>query len=93
MLPAVSAVRTRTPWMAARLRNGIERRLSGLEGSLRLVEAWSGRVRELGRGDVAATITIERPGYTTWTQTGVVVSADECHVIPVLLSAEMVPLP
>ncbi len=59
-----------------------------------VTDSWDGATLSgAGERPGTYTITIERPGYTTWTQTGVVISADECHVIPVLLSVEMVPLP
>jgi hypothetical protein len=36
------------------------------------------------------TVTVQHPLYRDWTQTGVVVNRDECHVIPVRLRAELV---
>ena len=37
--------------------------------------------------------TLSGAGYETWTRVGVEISADECHVIPVTLTAELTPLP
>lgn len=38
-------------------------------------------------------VTVDHPAYQTWNVAGVVVTADECHVIPVSLTAELVPTP
>jgi hypothetical protein len=35
------------------------------------------------------TVTIGRPGYSSFMRTNVVVSRDECHVIPVSLEARL----
>ena len=42
-------------------------------------------------GERAGTyfVTIGRPGYSSFTQTNVVVNRDECHVIPVRLEARL----
>lgn len=42
-------------------------------------------------GERAGTysVTIGRPGYSSFTQTNVVVNRDECHVIPVRLAARL----
>ena len=34
-------------------------------------------------------ISVARPGYHTWTKSGVVVDEDECHVIPVSLDVAL----
>lgn len=46
---------------------------------------YSGPTERPGRYDVRVT----RAGYQSATRTGVVVSADECHVIPVRLTVEL----
>lgn len=38
-------------------------------------------------------VTVSKPGYATWTTTGVTVTEDECHVIPVLLVVDLTPVP
>jgi cyclopropane-fatty-acyl-phospholipid synthase len=62
-LPALAPKVKTTPWLAARLRGAIEKRLSGRDGALRLRESWSGRVRDVGRGAVGAEITVEDPSF------------------------------
>jgi hypothetical protein len=37
------------------------------------------------------TVTVRRAGYRTWIQAGIVVKADECHVIPVQVVARLQP--
>lgn len=46
-------------------------------------------------GERAGTyaLTVEHPSYETWTRSGVVVTADECHVTPVDVRAELTPTP
>lgn len=48
-----------------------------------------------GAGERAGTylVTVARDGYHTWTAANVVVTADECHVIPVSLRAELDAIP
>ena len=48
-----------------------------------------------GAGERPGTyvVTLARAGYHTWSRTGVVISADECHVIPVSMRAELQPIP
>ena len=59
-----------------------------------VTDSWDGATLSgAGERPGTYTITIEHPAYTTWTRAGVTISADECHVIPVALTAELVPLP
>ena len=59
-----------------------------------VTDSWDGSTLSgAGERPGTYTITIEHPAYTTWTRAGVTISADECHVIPVALTAELVPLP
>jgi hypothetical protein len=46
-----------------------------------------------GAGERAGTytITVTRPGYATWTSPPVPVTADQCHVRPVLVRAQLSP--
>lgn len=37
------------------------------------------------------TITVTKPGYQAWTRTSVKVTSDECHVIPVNVTALLKP--
>ena len=37
------------------------------------------------------TVTLEKPGYKTWTQTGVRITSDVCHVRTVTLHAHLIP--
>lgn len=47
----------------------------------------------VGAGERPGTydITITRPGFETWSAEGVTVTADECHVHPVSLEANLIP--
>lgn len=36
-------------------------------------------------------ITVSKPGFSDWTRTNVVVTADECHVIPVQFDVTLTP--
>ena len=36
-------------------------------------------------------LTVRSPGYRDWTRTGVQVTADECHVLPVEITARLQP--
>jgi hypothetical protein len=36
-------------------------------------------------------VTVRSPGYRDWTRTGIRVTADECHVKPVILTARLQP--
>ena len=49
----------------------------------------------LGAGERAGTyeVTVSHPGYADWMRSSIEVTADECHVIPVTLRAELVALP
>jgi len=49
----------------------------------------------VGAGERAGTydITITKDGFMTWTAENITVTADECHVIPVSLDANLVPVP
>lgn len=38
-------------------------------------------------------VTVARDGYQTWTRQGVTVTADECHVIPVTITASLEAVP
>ena len=59
-----------------------------------VTDSWDGSTLSgAGERPGTYTITIEHPGYTTWTRTGIEITADDCHVIPVLITAELVPLP
>jgi len=57
-------------------------------------ESFDGRTM-MGAGERAGTyvVTVSREGFHTWAATDVVVTADECHVIPVALTAELTPIP
>lgn len=59
-----------------------------------VTDSWDGSTLS-GAGERPGTysVTIEHPGYATWTRADVAISADECHVIPVTLTAELIPLP
>jgi len=48
-----------------------------------------------GAGERAGTytVTVARNGYHTWVSTGVVVTADECHVLPISLRADLEAIP
>lgn len=48
-----------------------------------------------GAGERPGTydVTISKTGYITWSAESVTVTADECHVIPVTLQANLVPVP
>lgn len=48
-----------------------------------------------GAGERPGTydITISRTGHMTWSAENVTVMADECHVIPVSLEANLIPVP
>ena len=39
------------------------------------------------------TVTVRKAGFRDWQRTGVVVTADECHVHPVELTARLQPAP
>lgn len=39
------------------------------------------------------TVTVSKPGFRDWQRAGIVVTADECHVHPVELSARLQPSP
>ena len=59
-----------------------------------VTDSWDGSTMSgAGERPGTYTITIEHPGYETWTQTGIEITADDCHVIPVLITAQLVPLP
>lgn len=59
-----------------------------------VTDSWDGSTLSgAGERPGTYTITIDHPGYETWTRVGVEISADECHVIPVTLTAELTPLP
>jgi hypothetical protein len=47
-----------------------------------------------GAGERPGTydITISKTGYMTWSAENVTVAADECHVIPVSLQANLIPV-
>ena len=59
-----------------------------------VTDSWDGTTLS-GAGERPGTysVTVEHAGYQTWTRTGVVITADECHVIPVSLTAELIPIP
>lgn len=72
----------------------------GAEGTLTegdYVEALMvfGEDRMLGAGERAGTydVLITKPGYEAWSASPVTVTADECHVHPVSLQANLVPVP
>jgi hypothetical protein len=46
-----------------------------------------------GAGERAGTytITVTRPGYAGWSSPPVTVTADQCHVLPVLVTARLTP--
>jgi len=48
-----------------------------------------------GAGERAGTysIIVTRPGYSAWTSPPVTVTADQCHVHPVLVNARLTPAP
>jgi hypothetical protein len=49
----------------------------------------------VGAGERPGTydVTISRTGHMTWSAENVTVTADECHVIPVSLQANLIPVP
>ncbi len=49
----------------------------------------------VGAGERPGTydITISKEGFMTWSAGNVTVTADECHVIPVSLEANLIPVP
>ncbi len=51
----------------------------------------SATVSDAAAGERAGTydVTIRRPGYSSFSQTGVVVTKNECHVNPVRLEARL----
>ena len=49
----------------------------------------AGAVERPGTYDV----TVARAGHASWSATGVTVTADECHVIPVHFDVNLVPVP
>lgn len=59
-----------------------------------VTSSWDGRSLS-GAGERAGTydLAIERPGYRSWSRSGIVVNADECHVRGVSLDARLEPLP
>lgn len=59
-----------------------------------VTDSWDGTSLS-GAGERAGTysVTVEHVGYESWTRSGVVITADECHVIPVSLTAELIPVP
>jgi cyclopropane-fatty-acyl-phospholipid synthase len=77
-LPALKDPATLS-WFSHKLRDALESRLDGLHGSVQLREAWSGRTRELGRGDRAATITIEDPAFYGDVALGGAIGAAEAY--------------
>ncbi len=38
-------------------------------------------------------ITVSRSGYATWSAEGLVVTADECHVRPIQVDVNLIPVP
>ncbi len=72
------------------IREGISGRLQ--EGSYSEdMEHFDNRL--LGAGERAGTYTatVNGTGYEQWTESGIVVTADECHVRPVALEARLTP--
>ena len=59
-----------------------------------VTDSWDGATLS-GAGERPGiyAVTVDHPGYQTWNMAGVVVTADDCHVIPVSLTAELVPNP
>lgn len=51
----------RLPLLPRLLRDGLERRLAGLDGALRLHETWSGRVTSVGSGAEPLTVSVHDP--------------------------------
>ncbi len=53
--------------------------------------SWPNTSSVAGAGERAGTytVTILKPGYKPWTQTGVTVTKDECHVRGVALTAKL----
>lgn len=49
----------------------------------------------VGAGERAGTydITVTKPGYVTWSADDVTVTENECHVNPVTLQANLIPVP
>ena len=59
-----------------------------------VTDSWDGTTL-VGAGERSGTyaVTVEHAGYETWTRAGVEVSEDECHVIPVSITANLIPVP
>jgi len=59
-----------------------------------VTDSWDGSTLS-GAGERAGTygVVVEHAGYQMWTRDGVAITADECHVIPVSLTADLVPVP
>ncbi|MBN1490638.1 MAG: carboxypeptidase regulatory-like domain-containing protein [Phycisphaerae bacterium] len=58
-----------------------------------ILEAFPGSGQYVGAGERAGTYTLtaDADGYESKTVTNIVIGADECHVIPVVLTIELTP--
>jgi hypothetical protein len=59
-----------------------------------VTDSWDGTTL-VGAGERPGTydVTVEHPGYETWIRAGVEITEDECHVIPVTITADLIPVP
>ncbi len=59
-----------------------------------VTNSWDG-LTLVGAGERPGTytVTVEHPDYLTWSVSGLEVTADECHVIPVSLAIGLTPVP
>lgn len=59
-----------------------------------VTDSWDGTTLK-GAGERSGTyaVTVEHPGYEAWTRAGVEITEDECHVIPVSITADLIPVP
>ena len=59
-----------------------------------VMDSWDGTTL-VGAGERPGTyaVTVEHPGYEVWTRAGVEITEDECHVIPVSITADLIPVP
>ena len=68
---------------------------TAVEGSYQETLEVFGPDAMVGAGERPGTydITVSKTGHMTWSAQNVTVTADECHVIPVSLEANLIPVP